>query len=69
MAKYKVGDKFISKRNGEGVKVTILFVPPVDGYDEQYYLEEVYSKYANGGDKMFLSLAKEKSIDDNFVLR
>jgi len=54
MAKYNVGDKFISKSCGSNVKVTILFVAPIDGEGKQYYLEEVYSVFANGGNKMFL---------------
>ena len=65
MTKYKTGDKFISNDFGD-VKTTILFVPSIDGYGKQYYLEEVYSLYANGGDKMFLSLTEEENIDKYF---
>ena len=68
MAKYQVGDKFISKNSESKVKSTILFVPPIDGYGEQYYLEEVYSVFENGGEKMFLNLTEEINIDKYFTL-
>lgn len=66
MTKYKIGDEFESKNFATLVKTTILFVPPIDGYGKQYYLEEVHSKLANGGGKMFLSLSEEENIDRNF---
>ena len=68
MAKYQVGNRFISKHNGGNVKSTILFVPPIDGYGKQYYLEEVYSVFENGGEKMFLNLTEEINIDKYFTL-
>lgn len=69
MAKYQVGDKFISKNSESKVKSTILFVPPIDGYNKQYYLEEVYSVFENGGEKMFLNLTEEINIDKYFTLQ
>lgn len=69
MTKYQVGNQLKHKTGSDTVKSKIIFVAPIDGYGVQHYLCEVYSLYANGGDKMFLSLKKESVIDEHFVLR
>ncbi|MCP1354598.1 hypothetical protein [Aneurinibacillus migulanus] len=67
MALYKAGDIFKNTFGEESVKMTIIFVPSLDGYGVQYYLVEVFSIYANGGEKCFYDLAKEYDITKRFI--
>lgn len=73
MAKYQVGQEFQHKWVKEGkrddVWFKILYVCPVDGKGVQHYVSEVLSGYNDGAKKKFISLSKEKDIDNNFDIR
>lgn len=71
MAKYKVGQEFQPKNadNFDDVWFKILFVCPVDGKGVQHYVTEVLSGTNDGAKKKFISLSKEKDIDNNFDIR
>jgi len=69
MSKYNIGDKFKHSRGSDTVRMKIIFVPPLDGDDNQYYLIEIFSLYNNGGDKHFYQLDKEEAIDTFFIKR
>ncbi len=69
MAKYKIGDELMHSKGSDSVDLKIIFVPPIDGYGVQHYLCTVLSGYNDGAKKMFLSLAKEENLDNNFKAR
>jgi len=69
MTKYNAGDEMMHSQGSDSVDLKIIFVPPVDGYGVQHYLCTVLSGYNDGAEKMFLSLTKEKNLDNNFKLR